>query len=481
MEYLFQLFIKKRMDINHIFQPFYIYYSDERIFGWLDESPESYYQSLGTGVEYLSTKLIMTNRMPQFGCQDIVAYYFYWEGEKCYLCRQKLSVFFQLAEFNLIFLASRGGGSFLPESGEKLTLTNMDSYLSYYEVTQSLMIPRRDEKYEAVVIDIKDNHNIMDFRLSRIMLTYDSMQLKKISILPKISFYLFRYEEKTDHLVLNGTLFCQGKEIIGMVSYIDESYYYVLPKRIIDVCLNIVFNSLVKYQIFHGWSSFPVTDLDLEKGFVITKKISTHSSRKFLPGDIITEINNSKIFVIDNEILVEDLFLREAIPLEMYLKLNCCPMDYINVNIRRGNKIKTLQIVCKTDGWINFLSSQTYLQPGSVCPYVNFQGIIIVKLTYELIYFLSLRQIFLSSYAVDKFLNQQPLPCFIVIDSSRSELPHFPQTDREVEYLVPVIVKIGKSAPMDLADVQSLMDVSTTLTYQYNPGMQKKIKLSNGD
>lgn len=359
---------------------------------WRQSVDKNVYHTNCIIITYHDKKYVMTTREKIISCANICMYYAI-SRESEYIMRNDMYILFQQIELNLVILATVGENSFVEDksilvSGE---IFPKDKTTEFY-LDEFYKIPTKKSTYSIISLNFNlesmfDAESTIDFHI------YDAKYEKSIIFdkiyVPEMYNYLFKFDKKPDnslHGICGSVILDSNNNLVGIVSRIIESKIYILPKRIIYLAFDR-FTNFLENNIYLGFLFIPFRFIISGENVMIDGDciVNTVSNPHFIlkNNDKLLSINDKELVIKNDNVMIFDDCLKDLVTVEIYLKLNTEPDSPINLAFFRKNIYSTIDCI-GSKFEMPFLTDQPYFKPSCPIPYVNFNGIIFVKLTHEL-------------------------------------------------------------------------------------------------
>ncbi len=430
-------------------------------FSWIDMDSRSVYRGTGIIVNYNGKKYVITTRQKIISCKTIAMYHSYFRGNEPVL-RNSLYVIFQSIEYNIIILAS--------ENKTELDLSTSEIISGHY--VPAAICPSYDMTNDLYVLPTKRSqyHTAkmgMDLRSPEIRYCVDILNLKYISsfifresYVPNDLMYKFILKNNDNKSKLVGIygsiVFNKKNQMVGMISRLKDNELHILPK----FAIMKIFSDFIRYHDipnqYRGLVHLPFTYFitNSKKIKISFATINTESSAiQIEKNDELITINGSDINIIDNDACVYDVIQKENIPIDVFIKLHYDAITPIKLQIRRQNILYNVDFYGITENKPLELTNRSYFYPLNSIPYVNFNGIIMVQLTHELLDVCEFNKIYIKNCVIDKCIGNNydcdaNFNAIIIFDCLNNEivkkynLPKILQ-NKEQEICCPVVTKIN--------------------------------------
>lgn len=371
--------------------------------------------------EHKNYKYVLSVRRELISCKEINL--FYCVGGTC-VYKNQLHILFQSIDTRIVILGTIGCRSlqldlstlFCGNENEFMFRTSIPTII----IPTKFIIPKRSELYSTRNINITfDNQNIA-YVNTVCDIKFRKSVLIKQSYLPENYFYLF--ESTTDINICgdfvwdrignnnNHGLGAIGS--VGLIVNVENKLLTVLPMKYLHKIILLFIHEIVNEncQKLTYMENLPFTYVTRNNEIIINSVCNQSCLQN---QDRILSIDNKNVSIQRARLMIFDEDYGKQIPLTFYAKYNFSKNIPIQIKIGRPNpENKSITVIESTfvlasnsnNKKIFPLTDQPDFYPTDYIPYVNLNGLIIVKLTHELLDTIVLKNIKLNSYAVDDIL-----------------------------------------------------------------------------
>lgn len=375
-------------------------------------------------IEYSYKKYVLSVRADLIYYQE---FYLFYSVENQVIYRNKLYILFQSIESQIVILASVGYQYLNINESELVcqlsSSKHVNNKIQFITIPSKFFMPARNRTYLTRNANILSSDAHVKYTHTNCHVTYLKSYVETRTYLPPTFFLVFKSKSsihlRGDFVWDNSNVNDSIQLCVGLIVAIDQNNLIVLPMKQINKVLMTFVNSTnsVADRIKN---LNPICD---NLTFTIVKNQVMNSE-----NEQVISIDNNKISVKKQQILIYDHDYGKKIPLDIYTRENFNPDQEINICVKKVNSEKIFHKVFFLKKYIKKslpLTDQPDFNPAVSVPYFNLHGFIIVRLTHELLDILFSRNIQPNLYVVNDILNNKPAAydnTFIIIDCLNSKL-----------------------------------------------------------
>lgn len=447
-----------------------IYGYNQHELAWKDIDTRSIYHTSGIIVNYNEKKFIITTRSRLISCQNIVMYHCYFNDEEP-IMKNNLEILFQSIEYNIIILGTKGHNELILSASENLYGSNINNDICpSIDINKLKYIkPSKRTVYHTIIMNIDLESRTIKYNTDIYDVKYQESIIYDRSYIPDNFMYQFKIDSVDANLIgiCGSPIFNRNHELVGIITKTENKNLYVLPTKALNKIIrdfNMFYNCPMDYL---GPLTIPFT-YDIIKNIALIE-----DTCNILTIDGITTLNtNDKIISIglhdmiikDDMIKIYDPDYKEYIPLEIYLNINLEHNIPINLSVMRKKKILNINVIGTKMDNILLLTDESYYHPKFLIPYINYNDLIIVQLTQELIDVMTYHKAILRNKIIDDFMENSNLQknCLLILDclndnlSKKHILTKLTLKERQV-IACPYIISINGDDVKTLAKLESIL------------------------
>ena len=385
-------------------------------------SPNHTYKAGCTIIEHYHQKYVLSVRRELIQCREINMFYCIEDDTGKLIYRNKLHILFQSIEIGIVVLGTVGFKTLQLENSELVSkngdIVNLsDQTLPSSIIPMKFIVPARSGIYFTRNINIKSTATEIIYTNTVTSVKYLKSIIDNKTYLP--SNYLYIFESLAPHdLVLHdcgdaiwdGSVDQTGTDtnsLIGLIIRTNGKILSVLPMKHIQKILTIFISGTVNSFVLIGteYESLPFTYDIIDRNIII----SSVDHPKLKPSDQIVSIDNKEISVKKKKFMVYDEDYGKELPLDVYARQNFTHGIPINIVVKKFglDVILEYEFVLKPFNPTKIfpLTDQPYFYPQYLIPYTNLNGLIIVRLTHELIDMMVYHKIRSDSYFMNDIMT----------------------------------------------------------------------------
>ena len=395
----------------------YIYGYYNNRYSWKSNDNRTLYRTSGLIVNLDKKKYVITTRNQLISCQKIIMHHIL--KKTGIIVRCEMQVLFQSIESDLIILGSKEHNELIITE-EHVAFGVVPDNFSIgkigIDLTDKYVTPTLKSSYHLCKIDMDDISNTIKASINRFDVKFVKSCIIDDSYIPRRHMFVFDIVNcklgKNKFVGITGSFIYNKKnKIVGMVNFIEKNRLYVTPIRVVSCTLRDFNEYHDQSHNYQGQCCFPL-DIDIiDYKVTVTKQkaitiANSSSSKKIIKvGDLITSINDLPLSVVNDEIVLQNengIFVY----LDIYFRQSMRAKDSYTLTLSRNSKI--INIVVSEYSFTKelYLTDQSYFYPKDTIPYYNIFGIIIVKLTHELINYLAM-DLIIKNILVEKIMEQK--------------------------------------------------------------------------
>lgn len=421
---------------SHIYERSVIIYGYEyNDIDWDNTGKEIYMSTSGMIIKDPKTnrKYIITSRSDLMSCKKIMIHYCMYHKQCECIYRQDMQILFQCAEYDIVILGSDNG--YFDHSKSELVSTTYGKIfddvrdVSHYEIETPCDIPKKNKKNFFNIIDMEITDDDINYDMHIYETKYVKTDIFQHKYLPSIIIYVFQINEKLND-ILGTMVYNASSKVIGMIYHSEQYVLHVLPIKYINNIIEMFFQNIDQPDQYFGLLTIPINCV-LEKSNIVSNALCNMQTKNgninIKKGDIILSINNK---TINKKMMIYDDTFNMNIPILNYIELNIKKDIAMHIKIIRNNKKQEIEILGKPMYQTNNITDQPYYNKENKCnyfkgliPYINLNGMIIVRCTHELLKIsntnnmkipstVKINQILLISCINEKIAKEYNFGCF---------------------------------------------------------------------
>jgi hypothetical protein len=473
-----------------------IYGNNTNDFTWREIELRSIYQTSGLIVDYHDKKYVITTRQRLISCKNIVMYHSYFCGKEEPVMRNDLQIIFQSIELNIIVLVTKNCDELDLTMGEIISgHFNPKNICPSYDITQDVfVVPTKKSIYHTIRMEMDLVSETINYHVHIYDVKFIKSMIYDKSYVPDTYMYKFGFKNsdnvdsakpgsKTDHKLIGicgAIIFNKKHQLVGTITKCESKYLYVLPLKALMKIFNDFLEYLNKPSEYIGSLSVPFNYQINKSNCEIIQNIlvCTNNGNKFLKkDDIIISIAGNPIEIMNENIMIYDNIYKNRIPLDMFVRLNFNKQTPINMVVKRKKKLLNMNIfgVCQNE--IMTLTNVSHYHPINSIPYVNFNGIIIVQLTHELLDITMFNKKIILNSIISKYFDDgdDNYNILLIIDclddtiAKKYNFPQFENTDEKQIIICPFITMVNEKIISSLPEFENIIQTNVKIVLKVGP------------
>ncbi len=396
-------------------------------FSWKNNDDRKIFRTSGLIASIEGKKYVVTTREQMISCKTLIMYHLFKKNGV--LVKSYMHILFQSIENNLIILGSVGYNELILDKDNAVSTTlnqkEIEIILNKFKGTNldsHQTIPTNRSLYHINKIDLGNTFDNIKYKYHTYDIKFNKQCIFDKSYLPKSLKYKFICQKNINSVGTLGTVVYSAKnKIIGITTHVGTNKIYVTPTTVIISMMRNFIDYFNDQQSYKGQSCFPFKLKNDESNNIIIT-VQKNKSNKKVPvknGDVLRTLNGYEIIVNDNEacLCVDS---KNIIPLDIYFRMKYQKDASYKLTISRGSKIIKFNLFLVSNTSELRLTDQTYYFPKDTIPHVNLFGLIVVKLSHELIDYLVKNGIIVRNYVIENIMNGAELndDILIILDST---------------------------------------------------------------
>jgi hypothetical protein len=457
-----------------------IYGSNANDFDWRDIDSRSIYQTSGLIVESNGKKFVVTTRQKLISCKNIVMYHCYFCGIEEPIMRNDLQIIFHSIEFNIILLVTK--------NRDELDLTQSEIISGYfdpknscpsYDITKNIyIVPTVKSHYYTIRMEMNLESEIINYHVHIYDVKFSKSMTYNKSYVPDVYMYEFILKNSNSKLIgiCGAIIYNKKHQLIGIITRCESKCFYVLPLRALIKIFNDFLEHINKPNQYNGLLSVPFNyQINNELNCEIAQNIivcAKNGNKLLKKNDIIISVAGHQIEIINKCVIIYDNIYKDNIPLNMFICLNFNKQKPIDITIKRKGKILKLNIFAVSQNEFMPITNVSHYFPTNCIPHINFNGIIIVQLTHELLDITMFNKIILQNNVISKYFDDEEdnYKVLLIIDclddtiAKKYNLPQFQNIGEKQIIICPFIITINEKIISSLSEFANIIHTSSTKT-----------------
>ena len=396
-----------------------VYGSSINCHQWKSKDNNKKIKLCGFNILLGNKKYILTSRNVLIECEQIMCKFSYKETN----IRQNVKIAFQCIEHDIILLSS---------DDNKISDNEQKFGILFYDIFKNEPKNILNKEYYKLFF-LRNN---FFKKIGHAELNFDQIYIKNDTYLPSNILLSFT-QKKIIKNIIGSLVLDNNNEIVGIISDIKLKNVYVLP-------FLTIFNILLKFSnnVYNGDLLLPFS-YNIVDNKIIINKIYTKNI-DMLKGDILVNLNSYKFNIINNIIYVYSQYYQEYIDIELFFRLYGNDKfifeiirDDINISIKLKKQTMTTKNLNLTD-----CPYKNFINP---IPYTIINGLVIVKLTHELIDYYYARNYNLVNDYLENFIsseNEKLIAYYIVVDIINDDI-YNKYNLQNINQYNPIVTKIN--------------------------------------